>query len=162
MDVKILIVATAILLLLQMYLRYKRSVLPAMGLAFLAALTWTTYYRYEYVGENMLLLDRINVYPLTLWTLGLTTLYVAHTHMRIFRHPLMITLLHVAGLAAIEMIGYHLLHVRIDDNFTSLLGLGVIHAPLKMKVFYVIAGPIYIFAIDIYQKMYAPLRRKRT
>ncbi len=121
-------------------------------LAFLVALTisaiWTYFNRYEYVGNNVYLFNTMNVFPLVLWTLGLTALYVIHTSMKT-RYPFFHTVvLYLVSLSIIEAVGYHLLNIRLNSNYPSLLGLGIVHGPFHMKVFYVIAGPVYILLVD--------------
>ncbi len=120
--------------------------------AFLIALVisgiWTYFNRYEYVGNNMYILDRINVFPLVLWTLGLTILYIFHSRLK-SKYPLFHTIIfYLVALSIIEAFGYHVLSIRLNSNYPSLLHLGIVHAPLHMKIFYIIAGPVYIMITD--------------
>lgn len=159
MDVKHVITALALLTILALYIRYRNKMLIALCTATAIALAWTSYYRYSYVGDNIFLFDRINVYPFVLWTLGLTILYLVHTHLYKKTSALQKTtvsiILYLTALAVIEVIGYYILDIRLRGNYTSLLGLGIIHAPNYMKIFYVTAGPLYLFLLAImnrYQK----------
>lgn len=127
----------------------KKSIFSAFLLALTISAVWTYFNKYEYVGNNVYLFERMNVFPLVLWTLGLTLLYIIHTKMKT-KYPLFhITVLYLVCLSIIEAIGYHILNIRLNSNYPSLLGLGIVHAPVHMKVFYVIAGPVYICITDI-------------
>lgn len=110
---------------------------------------WTFFNRYEYIGKNVFLFDRINVFPLVLWTLGLTLLYVVHTKIKT-KYPIFhTTVLYLLCIGLLEAFGYHVLNIRLTSHEPSLFGLGIIHAPLHMKVFYIVAGPIFILIADI-------------
>jgi hypothetical protein len=88
------------------------------------------------------------VFPLVLWTLGLTVLYAIHTKLTTRYSFFHITVIYLICLGIIEAVGYHLLHIRLNSNYPSLFHLGIVHAPIHMKVFYVIAGPVYILITD--------------
>jgi hypothetical protein len=149
MDIKYVIAAVSIILLLGIWLRYRKTMQLPLLAAFLIALAWTATYRYEYDGENLFLLSRVNVYPLALWTLGLSSLYIVHNNMRRYPRRLAITIaIYLSLLLVLEFVGYRLLRIRLQGNYTSLLGLGIIHAPLYMKYFYLLAGPIYVLMLD--------------
>lgn len=149
MDIKILIIAGALLILAALVARYRRQTVTPLLLAAAVATAWTTYFRYEYAGPNWFLFDRINVFPLVLWTVSLVGLHLLHSGLpKKYRLPVTI-LVYFAVLATGEMIGYHLLNIRLASNYTSLLGLGIIHAPLTMKIFYVVAGPVYFYALHV-------------
>ena len=105
---------------------------------------WTSFNRYEYVGNNVFLFNQINVFPLVLWTLGLTLLYGIHINLKT-RYPFFHAIaIYLIGLGIIEAVGYHVLNIRLNSDYPSLFGLGIIHAPLHMKIFYIVAGPVYI------------------
>lgn len=121
---------------------------PKTAYAFPIALAisgfWTFFTKYEYVGSNLYLFNRINVFPLVLWTLGLTALYIIHNRFPARYRFLYTVILYLVGLGIIEAVGYHILNIHLNSNYPSLLGLGIVHGPIHMKVFYIIAGPIYI------------------
>lgn len=147
MDVKHVIVGIAVLGLVVLVGRRWRQLGLPFALALIVSLAWTTYYRYEYVGSNIFLANRINVYPLALWTAGLTMLYVGYTSTPV-RHRYLVAIgIYYATLAILEFFGYYVLNVRLNSNYTSLLNLGVIHAPLVMKTFYLVAGPLYLLLL---------------
>jgi hypothetical protein len=143
MDIKLLIIAGALLVLATLAGRYRRQTIMPLLLAAALALAWTTYFRYEYAGPNWFLFNRVNVFPLVLWTVSLTGLHLIHLNLPRKYRLLAATLAYFVALATIEVIGYHPLNIRLTSNYTSLLGLGIVHAPLTMKIFYVVAGPAY-------------------
>lgn len=151
MDIKIIIIAGSLVLLVLLFARYKRTALVPFIFALLVATAWTSYYRYEYVNGNIFLFDQINVYPLILWTIGLTTLQLVHVGIKRRYGTIVTVILYLTVLATLEAIGYHVLGIRLVTNYTSLLGLGVIHAPPIMKVFYVLAGPAFVLLMRVFR-----------
>lgn len=147
MDIKLTIVIAALLVLLLAVLRYKKNIALPLLAALLASVIWTTIYRYEYVGENIFLFSRVNIYPLVLWTCGLTGLYILQAHMVKKRSFLIIAMLYVALLFGFEAIGYYVLNIRLASNFPSLWNTGVIHGPAFLKLFYILAGPVYLLVL---------------
>ncbi|MEX0649813.1 MAG: hypothetical protein WD200_02345 [Candidatus Andersenbacteria bacterium] len=144
LDTKTLIIALAVVILLFLFARYRRKAFVPFALALLVATVWSFYFRYEYNGSNLFLMDRINVYPLILWTVGLTGLQLtSYEFPKRYRLALVI-ILYLILLIAAEAIGYHFLNIRLNSRYTSLLNLGVIHAPVIMKMFYIFAGPVYL------------------
>ncbi|MEK7500203.1 MAG: hypothetical protein AAB649_06415 [Patescibacteria group bacterium] len=122
----------------------RKNTLHAFLLALGITLLWTFFNRYEYIGNNIFLFNTINVFPLVLWTLGLTILYIVHAHTKT-RYPLLfITVFYLVCLSALEAFGYHVLNIRLNTSYPSLFNMGIIHAPVHMKVFYIVAGPVYI------------------
>lgn len=148
MDPKLLVIALAVVMLLGTILRYKRSIALPLTFAFFISLIWTSYYRYEYVGDNIFLFDQINIYPLVLWTVGLTILYVAYGRI-LKRYSWLVTIcIYIVSLLAFEGVGYYLLGIRLASNYPDLLDLGVIHAPKHVQLFYVTAGPLYLAMLE--------------
>lgn len=130
----------------------RKNTLYAFFLALGITTLWTTTNRYEYVGNNVYLFNTINIFPLVLWTVGLTILYIVYTRTKT-RYPLLfITIFYLVCLFTIEAIGYHILNIRLNSNYPSLFNMGIIHAPAHMKLFYIIAGPVYIVLTDILLK----------
>lgn len=130
----------------------RKDVLYAFLLALVIATIWTLFNRYEYIGDNVYLFNRINVFPLTLWTIGLTILYIIHTKLPTTYRFIRITILYLVCLALLEAFGYHVLNIHLNSNEPSLFNLGIIHAPVHMKVFYIVAGPVYILIADLLLK----------
>ncbi|OGY32338.1 MAG: hypothetical protein A3C02_04325 [Candidatus Andersenbacteria bacterium RIFCSPHIGHO2_02_FULL_45_11] len=152
MDIKLGIVIVALALLLLALLRYKKSILTPLLIAGIASAIWTTIYRYEYVGENIFLFERINIFPLTLWTLGLTSLYILQTHVVRKRNFLLLVCAYLVLLFTLEAVGYHLLNIRLVSNFPGLLNLDIIHGPTMLQIFYIAAGPAYLIVLHLIQK----------
>lgn len=152
-DSKLTITFLVLLGLPLLYRKYRQKGIAPLIIAFCVSLLWTTYFRYEYADPNIFLFNRINIYPLVLWTVGLTALYlITATTPR--KHRLALALvMYFFILALVESLGYHLLQIRLVSNYTSLLGLGVIHAPLSMKLFYIFAGPLYLTLMHIYTRV---------
>lgn len=148
LDSKILVMVLAGLLLAYLIARHRQKVWVPFTLALVMAALWSLYFRYEYDGKNIFLFNRLNIYPLTLWTIGLTVLqFVSHKLSSRYRLALAI-IFYLLFLLSAEAIGYYLLNIRLDSQYTSLLNLGVIHAPTSMKIFYMFAGPAYLLLLD--------------
>lgn len=127
----------------------RKKLLIAFLHALFITVLWTSFTKYEYIGSNYYILNRINLFPLVLWTIGLTTLYSLHTSIKT-KYPLFhITVFYLVALGLLEAFGYYVLNIRLNSNYPSLFNLGIIHAPVYMKMFYVIAGPVYIILTDI-------------
>jgi hypothetical protein len=73
--------------------------------------------------------------------------------------PIVFTwLLYFVGLWAVEFVGYYIVRIRLNTVENPLL-FGVIHGPLVLKTYYVLAGPCMILlvvgidkAFKVYQK----------
>ena len=148
LDPKLAIIALTVLIMAVLVNRFRRKALLPLGVAFVVALAWTTYFRYEYAGSNIFILNRINVYPLLLWTANLTILQLVSYQLPNRYRLFVATILYLVFLLAAEAVGYYLLNIRLQSQFTSLLNLGVIHAPTTMKIFYIFAGPAYLLLLD--------------
>jgi hypothetical protein len=163
-DIKLSIIVLVLLALPLLYIKYRQKIVAPAAIAFIIAFFWTLYFRYEYTNGNLFLFNRINIYPLILWTVGLTALHLL-TVQAPKKHRLATGLItYFFVLALVESFGYHVFQIRLASNYTSLLGLGVIHAPLSMKIFYIFAGPLYLSLMNIYERKLAsshkPLFRK--
>lgn len=144
-DIKILVVIAALLALIFLFAHYRRKALVPFAIAFALALGWSFYFYYEYNGENVFLFNRINIYPLTLWTLGLTSLHLISYKITTNNRLFIGSVLYIVLLLVIEAIGYHGLNIRLISTYPSLFNLGVIHAPPIVKTFYLVAGPAYLY-----------------
>jgi len=146
-DPKTVMFVLFTLLLLIAYLLYRERVGQELIIAMLIAVGWTSYYVYEYTTLNIMI-GRINLFPFISWTAGLVFLREVYKRLNTKHKFIVVTLLYLGILFIAELIGYYLLGINLNGNFPSLLGLGVIHAPLIMKIFYVTAGPIYLLITD--------------
>ena len=147
MDVKILVIALAVMILIVAISKSRSKIALPFIFAFFIALVWTSFYRYEYIGTNTFLLERINIYPLVLWTVGLTVLHVAYTKYLRNYSLIVAASIYVIVLCLLEAVGYYLLDIRLASNFPDLLNLGVFHAPPYVQTFYLAIGPLYLCII---------------
>lgn len=148
MDTKLIAAIGALLIMLAMLIRYKKNIVPPMAIALILSAVWTALYRYEYIGENIFLFHRINVYPLVLWTCGLTSLYILQTYVVKTKNVILLTGLYLVLLYVLEAIGYHLLDIRLASNYPSLWNSGIIHGSILLKVFYIVVGPTYLILLQ--------------
>lgn len=143
LEIKLVISLTLGILLLTSYITFKEKIGQELIIAFLFALIVTSYYFYEYTTFN-LLIGRINLFPLVSWTTALVLLREIYERLKTKHNFILISIIYIMALFVLEYIGFFLLNIRLNNNFSSLFGLGIIHAPLGMKLFYIFAGPIYI------------------
>ncbi|MEK6875091.1 MAG: hypothetical protein AABX30_00205 [Nanoarchaeota archaeon] len=141
-DIKTSIIISLSILLLASYIIFKEKIGQELIVAFLIAIAWTSYYSYEYTSPN-LMLGKINIFPLIAWTAGLVLLREIYEKIENIK-LIKITIIYLLTLFALEYIGYYLLNIRLNNNFPSIFGMGIIHAPPVLKGFYILAGPIYI------------------
>lgn len=148
-DIKFGLVIFFLAMLVNAYHIYKEKVGHEIVVAFLFALIITSYYVYEYTTNNIMV-GKINLFPLVSWTFGLVLLREIYINLHGSKKSnfIKISLLYLLGLFIVEYLGYHLLNIQLNSNYPDLFNLGVIHAPLGMKLFYLLAGPVYILIID--------------
>jgi len=146
-DVKLVMIFAFSVLLIGGYIIYKEKIGQELIVAFLVAVAITSYYVYEYTSFN-LFIGRINLFPLISWTFGLVILREIYEKVKIKYKWFFVSILYVIVLFALEYLGYYILGIHLNWNYESLFGIGIIHAPLGMKVFYVFAGPIYLLITD--------------
>ncbi len=146
-DKKTAIMLALSFILVYSYLIYREKIGQELVVAGLFGLIITSYYTYEYTTLN-LALGKINLFPFMSWTFGLIVLREIYERSRVRNKFLIISMLYILVLFIVEYIGYYLLGIRLNSNYPSLLNIGVIHAPIEMKIFYVLAGPVYLLATD--------------
>jgi hypothetical protein len=129
------------------YLVYKEKIGQELIIALLFASVITSYYIYEYTSLNIMF-GKINLFPLISWTFGLVLLREIYEIMKGKNKFLKTSLFYLILLLIIEYLGYHFLNIRLQTNLPSLFGLGMIHAELGMKFFYIFAGPVYLLITD--------------
>jgi len=147
LDYKFSIIWLAFVGLGVAYALYRRSVGQEMVVAALFALFITAYWPYFYTEGNIFL-GHINVYPLVAWTAGLVLLREVYEHLRIQYRFVIASISYVAVLFFVEYIGYYVLNIQISEQFPSILGIGIIHGPPIIHVFYLLAGPLYLVVTD--------------
>ncbi len=146
-DVKIIMILVFCVLLIGSYIIYKEKIGQELIVAFLVAFAITSYYIYEYTSFNIFI-GRINLFPLISWTFGLVVLREIYEKVKIKYKLFFVSIFYVIMLFVLEYIGYYILGIRLNWNYESIFGIGIIHAPLGMKVFYVFAGPVYLLITD--------------
>lgn len=152
MDTRTIIIILTLLALLLAILQYKKQLALPLFIAFTLSVLWTGLYRYEYIGENIFILGRINIYPLALWTSGLTGLYILQKNILRKQNFAVMIIAYITLLVTLEAVGYYLLNIRLATHYTSLWNTGIIHGPAFLKVFYILAGPAYLLVLKILQQ----------
>ena len=146
-NIKAVISILLFILLILNYLIYKEKIGQELIIAVLFAIIITSYYLYEYTAANILI-GKINIFPLTAWTAGLVLLREIYERLKT-KHKLPIAyLIYLVSLLLVEYIGYYIFKIKLNSDFPSLLGLGIIHTTLGMKLIYIITGPIYLIITD--------------
>lgn len=146
-DIKIVISILFFILLILNYIIYKEKIGQELIIAILFALIITSYYLYEYTTTNILI-GKINIFPLTAWTAGLVLLREIYEKLKTKHKYLVAYLIYLTILFLVEYIGYYIFKIKLNSNFPSLLGLGIIHATFGTKLIYIVAGPIYLIITD--------------
>ncbi len=146
-DIKIIITIYLFILLVYSYYVYKEKVGQELIIAFLISIALTSYYYYEYTTTNIFL-GEINIFTLVSWTFGLVLLREIYERINIKNRFLIIYVFYLIALFLFEYIGYYLLNIRLNSNYIGLFGLGIIHGPIGLKVFYLLAGPVYLLITD--------------
>jgi hypothetical protein len=153
-DVKLSAIISFICVIFVGHTIYSDRVDKEVFVALLFALFVTTVYFYEYAGLNYFIW-RINLFPLVMWTAGLVLTREIYLRLKIDNHYLkfsLLVLLYIIMLFALEYIGYYYFSIRLNSNFPSLLGIGILHGPIGMKAFYLLAGPVYIIVTEHFLK----------
>jgi hypothetical protein len=134
-------------------------------LSFLISLIWVSSYGYKY-NVHYLNSPFVNWYSLMLWTIGLfctIRIYrfivgrVSYQSMTI----LFTWFLYFLGLWALEFVGYYVVKIRLDTVESPLL-FGVIHGPLVLKTYYVLAGPCMILLMAGIDKVYEVYQKQKS
>ena len=146
-DLKLTITLLFTVLLIAGYLIYKEKVGQEILIAFMFAAIITSYYMYEYTSTNIMF-GRINFFPLLAWTFGLVLLREIYEKVKSKHKFLIMSIVYIIGLFIVEYIGYYLMNIRLSSNFSSFLGIGIIHAQLGMQLFYILVGPVYLAITD--------------
>ena len=143
-EIKIMMIILFSVLLVSGIFIYKNKVGQELIIAFLIAIGLTSYFLYSYTSFNIFL-GKINLFPLISWTFGLVLLREVYERINVKNKFVLTSLLYWIVLLVVEYIGYYLFKIELNTNFPSLFNLGVIHGPMGMKVFYLLAGPTYLW-----------------
>ena len=125
----------------------KRRVISEMLVAFFFSFFITSYQEYIYIDNNILI-GSINVFPLLAWTAALVALREVYDRLHIKYRGIIIILLYIFALFILEYVGYYFLGIRIQTEYPSLFGLGIIHGPPLIHIFYIGAGPLYLLVTN--------------
>ena len=122
-----------------------------MFIAFIISFFLVAYYPYEYTSNN-LLIGKINLFPLIAWTFGLIVLREIYKNVKWKNKIIKVSLLYLTLLFAIEYLGYYVLEIKLNSNYPSFLGIGILHSPLFLQLFYIFIGPVYLLIVDFIEK----------
>ena len=114
--------------------------------AFMMSLAWVACAGiYDYKDSNWLLFG-INFFPVLLWTVGLVV------YRKLFDAGSMnlwqMWVFYIFALLIIEYIGYHVMGIQLDSDFSGVFGTDILHVPFFAKIWYLSAGPIYLAVTD--------------
>jgi hypothetical protein len=93
------------------------------------------------------MVGRINLFPLISWTAFLVIMREIYEKLQKPKFA-KICAIYIASLFAVEYVGYWLMNIQLNSNYPSLFYMGIMHAPIGMKLFYLLAGPVYILITD--------------
>jgi hypothetical protein len=136
----------AVMLLGYWFLVRGFALVRAVVLAMFFALFITTHHTYVYEHFNAYI-SGVHVYPLLLWTVSLVTLKQLYDVLPPKDRLIAASVLYLLLLFLLEAVGYYLLDIRTAGGYPSLMGTGIIHGPPIIHVFYVSAGPLYLWVI---------------
>lgn len=125
---------------------YRKRIGKEMLIAAMFALFITSVHKYDY-NTPSLVIGWINTFPLVMWTAGLVIAYEVYSRLTAHYRWLAASLIYLVVLCAVEYIGFNWLGIHSEPPLPSLLGLGIIHGPPIIHVFYPTAGPIYLFIV---------------
>jgi hypothetical protein len=150
LNIIVSIIASLLIIIIIIQTNKTEKIGREILIAFFFALFITSYFSYNYSSTNYLI-GKINLFPLIAWTAGLIFTKEAYEKLPFKKERtklLTITALYLAILFSIEYIGYYLFNIQLSSNYSSLLGLGIIHGPIAIKAYYLGAGPIYILTTN--------------
>jgi len=148
-DAQLLIIIWAVAALWYMVHRYKKGIGQQLIVAFLIAFSWVNFFSdyYIYKETNYAILG-INLFPLIAWTVGLVFLREIYEKMKSKDRLLKASIIYIIFILFLEYFGYHFLQIQLNFDFPGLFGFNLMHIPLFGKIFYLSAGPIYLWITD--------------
>lgn len=152
MNSLLLSIPVFIAIIVYIFLTIKKKHYVSLLIAFLISLSWTFYYGYNYKGTNLYLLGKINVFALLAWTAGLMILFQVFLLLQKkfgskWKALGLSHLVYLALLFPMEWFGYNVLEIQMTSSFHGLFNLELIHGTTTMKVYYVLAGGLYILLL---------------
>lgn len=147
-NINLVLILFLSFVLVEAYLIWKEKIGQELIIAFFISVFITTYFTYEYQFFN-LMIGKINVLTLVCWTAGLVFLREVYERINIKRFKfLKICLLYFIFLLIIEYVGYNFLGIRLNSDYPGLFGFNLMHSPVFLRVFYFLAGPLYLLITD--------------
>jgi len=120
--------------------------------AVIMSLLWVTFSGiYIYKDQNLIFYG-INIFPLTMWILGLLALRVIYDSMKSPDRFLLAMAIYWFLLISIEYVGYNITSIQLASNYEGIFGLKALHVPTYAKIYYLMAGPGYLFLTNIFHK----------
>jgi len=146
---QLIVIAVSVLALIYMYKKFgKKDIRTELIIAFLMSLIWVTQSGfYTYKTGNYILFG-INLFPLVAWTAGLVLLKELYESMKGKYRYLKIVGFYLLMIMAIEYIGYNYWNIQINSCYPGLFGIEMMHMPSFGQLYYLTAGPLYIFITD--------------
>lgn len=139
-------IVTAFYLIVFLLFKHKEDISSELIVAIMFALFITSYHKYIYVGNN-LFIGEINIYPLILWSLGLVL--VREFYEYIGNKFWVTSVLYIVGILIVEYVGYHWFGIQTTGNNPGIWGTDIIHGPVIIHYFYILAGPLYLWVTKI-------------
>lgn len=146
-DIRLFIAVFLVLALFITSLYFKKKIGQELVIAIFFALFITSYVETIYEGFN-LTLGRINIFPFIAWTAAFVFLREIYKQMKMRYKFFIVSFIYIVALFLIEYVGYYKLNIRSIGNYQSLFGIGIIHGPIIIYIFYLTAGPIYLLVTD--------------
>ena len=115
---------------------FKKRIALEMLVAFIISFLLVLFYPYEYTTSNIFI-GRINLFPLIAWTFGLVVLREIYRDVSWKNKLVKVFFLYLAIMFAVEYMGYYFLGIRLNSSYPSFLGMGILHSPLLLQLFYV-------------------------
>ena len=150
-DPKTGVTWAAFVFLLAVYVFVRKRIDTVLVLAMLFALFTNIVNDYTYTTFNLIFFG-VNLFSFVSWTAGLVLLREVYDYFNFRFKWIVISITYLALLILFEYIGFHHLGIELDNDYGTLLGLGVIHGPPIMHIFYPSAGPVYLLLTEYVPK----------
>lgn len=135
------------LLLILSFIFFRKRVALEMLVAFIIAFLLVLVYPYEYTTSNIFI-GKINLFSLVAWTFGLVVLREIYKDVKWKNKLVKVFSIYLAIMFAVEYIGYYLLNIKLNSNYPSFLGIGILHSPLPLQLFYIFIGLFYLLILN--------------
>lgn len=133
------------LVIIGYWLYYRpKDVSKELLLAVAIALLWVTQsglYGYREINYSLF---GVNLFAFISWTTGLVIVKEWYESVNWKNKFIKFTLLYMVLMVAVEFIGYNFLGIKLVTHYEGIFGLEAMHMPIFGKIYYLIAGPLYI------------------